>query len=112
MRPVRNIIALVVLHVSGAHMLKVSQEAGNLTTENFVDAVYQNVVGIAPLSTEHNFYVGLLEDAIRSKASCALFSCRLLVNQDIDVCLLVIHSILLGKKIQKDQKAGEECRVV
>ena len=49
---------------SGQSMLEVAQLVvgvmGNPTNDVFVDTVYQNVVGTAPLPADHNFYVGLL----------------------------------------------------
>ncbi|MEK6735747.1 MAG: calcium-binding protein [Pseudomonadota bacterium] len=51
---------------SGQSMLEVAQLVigvmGDLTNEDFVDTVYQNVFGVAPSPAEHDFYVGLLVD--------------------------------------------------
>ena len=50
---------------SGQSMLQVAQLVigvlGNPSNGGFVDEVFQNVVGVAPSSTEHDFYVGLLQ---------------------------------------------------
>ena len=50
---------------SGLSMLQVCQlvigSLGNLTNETFVNAVYQNVVGVPPSPGERDFYVGLLQ---------------------------------------------------
>lgn len=49
---------------SGQSMLDVSQlaiEVMDLSNADFVDKVYLNVVGTAPSTTEHDFYVGQLE---------------------------------------------------
>lgn len=49
----------------GQNMFDVAQLAlsamGNLTNEAFVDTVYLNVVGTAPLQVDRDFYIGLLE---------------------------------------------------
>ena len=49
----------------GQSMFDVAQLAlsamGNLTNEAFVDTVYLNVVGTAPLQADRDFYIGLLE---------------------------------------------------
>lgn len=49
----------------GQSMFDVAQLAlsamGNLTNEAFVDTVYLNVVGTAPVQADRNFYIGLLE---------------------------------------------------
>lgn len=50
---------------SGQSMLQVAQLVigvlGNPSNEDFVDNVFQNIVGITPSATEHDFYVGLLQ---------------------------------------------------
>ena len=50
---------------SGQSMLQVAQLVigvlGNPSNGDFVNNVFQNVVGAAPSSAEHDFYVGLLE---------------------------------------------------
>lgn len=57
---------------TGQSMLEVSQLAvdvmGNLSNDAFVDTVYQNVVDTAPPTSEHDFYVGLLEDGTYTQA--------------------------------------------
>ena len=49
---------------SGQSVLAVSQlvvDFMDLSNDDFVDTVYQNVVGVAPSPEEHDFYAGLLE---------------------------------------------------
>lgn len=49
---------------SGQSVLAVSQlvvDFMDLSNDDFVDTVYQNVVGIAPSPDEHDFYAGMLE---------------------------------------------------
>lgn len=50
---------------SGQSMLQVAQLVigvlGNPSNGDFVDKVFQNVVGVAPSAAEHDFYVGLLQ---------------------------------------------------
>lgn len=49
---------------SGQSMLAVSQlvvDFMDLSNDDFVDTVYQNVLGIAPSPDEHDFYTGLLD---------------------------------------------------
>ena len=50
---------------SGQSILEVAQLVigvlGNPSNEIFVDKIFQNVVGITPSATEHDFYVGLLQ---------------------------------------------------
>ncbi|TXI19698.1 MAG: calcium-binding protein [Nitrosomonas sp.] len=57
---------------SGQSMLNVSQLAvdvmGNLPNDDFVDTVYQNVVGTAPSVTDHDFFTGWLEDGVYTQA--------------------------------------------
>lgn len=50
---------------SGQSMLQVAQLVigvlGNPSNGDFVDKIFQNVVGVAPSAAEHDFYVGLLQ---------------------------------------------------
>lgn len=49
---------------SGLSVLEVSQlvvDFMNLSNEDFVDTVFQNVVGVAPSATEHDFFVKILQ---------------------------------------------------
>lgn len=56
---------------SGQSVLQVSQlvvDFLNLSNDDFVDTVYQNVVGTAPSVSDHDFYVGLLESGTNTQA--------------------------------------------
>lgn len=71
---------------SGQSVLEVSQLAvgvmGNLTNEDFVDTVFQNVVGTAPSSAELDFYVGMLEGSGGSSTQAQLL--ELAVNSEVN----------------------------
>lgn len=57
---------------AGQSMTEVSQLAvdvmGNLSNDAFVDTVYQNVIGTPPPTTDHEYYVGLLESGAFTQA--------------------------------------------
>lgn len=69
---------------SGQTMLNVSQLAvdvmGNLSNDTFVDTVYQNVVGTAPSATDHDFFVGLLENGTYTQAQLLEIAANTEVN--------------------------------
>lgn len=71
---------------SGQSILEVAQLVigvlGNPSNGDFVDEVFQNVVGVAPSSTEHDFYVGLLQGSGGSYTQAELLV--LAANSDVN----------------------------
>ena len=68
---------------SGQSVLEVSQlvvDFMNLSNDDFVDTVFQNVVGAAPTPAEHDFYVGMLENGASNQAQLL----ELAANSDIN----------------------------
>lgn len=74
---------LVALAVSTDQFLRL---AGSRSNHDFVELVYQNVVGSAPGAADLNFFVGSLDNGTYSQASLALLACNTdLTTQLIDL---------------------------
>ncbi|WP_297324376.1 DUF4214 domain-containing protein [Nitrosomonas sp.] len=69
---------------AGQSMIEVSQLAvdvmGNLLNDAFVDTVYQNVVGTVPSTSDHDFYVGLLQNGTYTQAQLLEIAANTEVN--------------------------------
>ena len=61
----------------------IDKETGSSTNGSFVDHVYENVVGTAPSSADHDTYTALLDNGTYSKSSLLALAANTTLAEDI-----------------------------
>ena len=61
----------------------IENEIGSSTNGSFVDHVYENVVGIAPDSTDHDTYTALLDNGTYTKSSLLALAANTTLTADL-----------------------------